>query len=78
MTSLQAAKQIMTHLNKHGLRLSDNTSAAVLLEFTAIIDDAQNEARREKRRRMTADFLTEVIPGDVLQMAADKVAGRML
>ncbi len=73
-TSLQTAKTIMDYLNEHGLKLPDETT--VLAEFTALIDTAQNEARREERRRVTADWLAEVVPGEVLQMAADKVSGR--
>jgi hypothetical protein len=49
-------------------------------DLIAVIYQALNQAetviRQEERQRITAEWLTEVIPGEVIQLAAERVAAK--
>jgi hypothetical protein len=40
------------------------------------INQATSEARQNERQTITAEWLTQVLPGEVITMAAEKVAGK--
>jgi hypothetical protein len=40
------------------------------------IHAAETEARVEERQRLTADWLTEIMPADIIHRAAEKVTAR--
>jgi hypothetical protein len=81
----------MTNITPHPATMKRAAAAADCLirrgvprshrnDLIAVIYQALNEVegavRQEERQRITAEWLLEVIPGEVIQLAAERVAAK--
>jgi len=72
VTAMERARYTAQILSKFGYPIK-NELIAVLAH---VITEAESEARNDERRQMVAEKLAEILPGDVLQRAAELATGR--
>jgi hypothetical protein len=71
-TPIERARYAALMLSKFGYPIR-NELIAVLAH---VITEAETEARNDERRQMAAEKLSELLPGDLLQRAAELATGR--
>jgi hypothetical protein len=73
---LQRAQNVVTNLEQRGLRIDQPHRSDLVALVLHEITQAEEEARRQERRKIAAEWLVESLPADVLQMAAERVTAQ--
>lgn len=71
-TPIERARYAALALSQVGYPIKNEMIAII----AQVISQAETEARNDERRQMAAEKLAEILPGDLLQRAAELATGR--
>lgn len=72
VTPIERARYTAQMLSQYGYPVKNELVAII----AQVISQAETEARNDERRQMAAEKLAEILPGDLLQRAAELATGR--